>query len=1188
MPRRTPTGSWTLDCDERPGVSPAVRGIGVPRSGAVAVQGFKARTGLVFILGIVMLCSVPAHAFTTESTTELLLSADLDGDSRADLVIVDRVTGGYRIGYQLAPGVYTWAESRGSGVQDVTSVQAGRLLSLTRDTLAFASPIANRVNFLEATDPNAASTPVAVFVPGVGPNQAVPIDVGGAGNTAHDDLLVTTSDNGLLFQNRRAVLRNNAGTISTLEEDPQFVRSQLANVVQLAAGDSNLLGVIETSTTQTNFRTYALTSATPAFVIGASGVPNSGYLVGRFGVAATHQFLFWNRGASNLVNLRVNADTNGFEPALTLNIGAGVEQVFAVLGGTQPRLLVIVNGGAEGRLYTFDGQSTLNLAQTFLPPEGETFSGAFPFPDGNFKLLSGIGGRSANFHDATFDGAQFNISSSGTLPAVKPFGIAANVFLFENEPFVSGAPRLLISLNAADWSSQPIIAGNPKTLTTMAEGFGTATQGLHSAALRNLGTVPNEVNHALPNQYREPISLATMRPAIGDEVLDVTVSPPGGPQRNAVRVMLSANQANATVLYRTRPGGTWFTADPAGIWVYADTTVEFYARVQATDRKTRIQSVRYTFPESPSTQDSDGDGIPDYVEVAKGLDPTAGTDSDGDGFTDLEELLAGSNPLNADTNAVNAVPPESAHLKANAVFDLVQSPRPFDGVTGTPSVTATGTLVRVHNLPGAELATGLTANLGVVGVSDPAASIPNVEVDTTLKLLTLATEFHYAIATPGTDKQIGRELVAFVPMPPLEPPQVNYQLGNGSLTTEANNWLLAASNAYATLPQPVLAGEFGVEHTLAALLLERKLNEILVSRAMEGFNPSNLTLFPFRAAEVNRRAMTSDELRALQNRLDDLRPGWNLVALDSSIDAEVLPPGNPALDDLRKVAREVYRLSSLSNNAAPGAFPLPVDVLREFLFSGELHSNYLANAALTPGERTSAFNGATGLLASLAGRPTTNLNLEVTADSFSLDCTTLRIVGEAAEISLFFAPGVKYQFPDNFDLVPGSRVTVFGYTDLQDDQCAGADLEVISAALTYLPPPPIVDTDGDLLPDDWECLYGDNAYGDLDGDGISNLQEYLDGTDSKDANSKNPFQFNLGPPQIGISLAPGNQHKISWSYPEPYAGKMKFSLWQTDALGQPFQESPYLAVPVGNGQFEITLPAPPGATRFYVLTQGYL
>jgi hypothetical protein len=39
----------------------------------------------------------------------------------------------------------------------------------------------------------------------------------------------------------------------------------------------------------------------------------------------------------------------------------------------------------------------------------------------------------------------------------------------------------------------------------------------------------------------------------------------------------------------------------------------------------------YTFPEPPAEQDSDGDGVPDFVELANELNPNGGNDSDGDG-----------------------------------------------------------------------------------------------------------------------------------------------------------------------------------------------------------------------------------------------------------------------------------------------------------------------------------------------------------------------------------------------------------------------------------------------------------------------------------------------------------------------------------------------------------------------------
>src|SRR5262249_29244263 len=70
-------------------------------------------------------------------------------------------------------------------------------------------------------------------------------------------------------------------------------------------------------------------------------------------------------------------------------------------------------------------------------------------------------------------------------------------------------------------------------------------------------------------------------------------------------------------------------------------------------------------------------------------------------------------------------------------------------------------------------------------------------------------------------------------------------------------------------------------------------------------------------------------------------------------------------------------------------------------------------------------------------------------------------------------------------------------------------------------------TDGDGLPDNWELQHGlnpnsasgdDGADGDPDHDKFSNLQEYLAGTDPRDANSRLRI----------VSLANGG-HIVTWS-----------------------------------------------------------
>src|ERR1051326_7640212 len=128
-----------------------------------------------------------------ETANEFFGTGDFDGDGRADLVIVDKESGKYRLGYQLSAGAFTWVDCRPSGINDVTGFTIGKLLSTNLDALAFTGPDANQIVFVPASSPSEPSRQVMVpFSAAQGPNTIVAIDVGRAGKAALNDLFVSS------------------------------------------------------------------------------------------------------------------------------------------------------------------------------------------------------------------------------------------------------------------------------------------------------------------------------------------------------------------------------------------------------------------------------------------------------------------------------------------------------------------------------------------------------------------------------------------------------------------------------------------------------------------------------------------------------------------------------------------------------------------------------------------------------------------------------------------------------------------------------------------------------------------------------------------------------------------------------------------------------------------------------------
>jgi len=1139
------------------------------------------------LLLLALLGTGAARAFVSENAWEMQSDGDFNGDGRRDLLIVDKATGNYRIGYRQAGGDFTWASARASGIAPVTGLGIGKLNSLTFDSLALTGPEANRVNVLDANNPGAAGLPVSFYLPSLGPNLVVAMDIGGIGTNAYDDFYVASRLNGVAAFRETLVRNPGTSARTTLADNAIAWERERGNPLLLHTNRPARLGLFQRNVVAGTdyFSLYDLGGGTAALLtsVATSRSPQPfEFVSGQFVSTNPYtQVLLFPPTASYFYEYQVSEPSPG---TYALNYTNGfaitnyIARLFLLPGAGTNRLLVLDTNGVTATIYNFNGVTAPVPLQSLTATAGEHFTGAGVTGDGGFVAYSAPAGQtlSSRFSHWNWNVSAFTNRATGDLPRISSYSGSGNVMQFQFEPFVTNNPVLLRLNNAGDWSGSPAFSGAPGNISVRTESFLNATQGLANPSPVVLGAAHPLAAFGLANQYSNMISLFSFTPPAGDKVSDVSIAPLPGLYPTAVQLKFTAANPTDSIFFRAG-SGAWVTWSSGLVFqVFTNTTVQYYGRPSGGGANSAIKSAGYAFTHGPSTLDSDGDGVPDYVEIARGLNPNGGRDSDGDGYSDLEEMIRGTDPL-----AAGSVPTNWPHLDERAAFDLLVKPYPWDGFSNSASLCATGAVLRARDFQGSLLGVGSAGSN-----TWPLAWLSNVTIVAEDRLVAHATELHYDILTTNTDKTVGRELIGLTAVPQLTLPAVPYVYGGGSLATEAQNWINSASNTLANLPHATLTNHLAVDDTLKALLFELKTAQLLGARSNLWW--TNLTLFPFRVSDSSRTNPPQTLLLSLEQATNSF-PGYKLQTIFASISNQVENSLSPAIASLRAVTRDIYRINSLLNNTNPATFVSPVDEIRWFLWHGAFDSNYLAWAT-TSNQFAAATIGANAILANVAARPTTNISLVVRVDTLGGSCRILDWFGGGATFALQDSSGLPFGFPNNFELLPGSVVQVAGYTDVTNPVCAYPAIEVTSVLLNSVPLATDADGNGNLLVDSWEkkffgYLGAANPFQDSDGDGFSNLQEMLAGSDPRDIYGIPPVAIaNFQQPTLAMSSS-GGFMELHFLWPAAYIGNFNFGVRHAAALGLSFVDLPATGpTHVTGDEFKMTFPLPATAQHFYYLT----
>lgn len=1101
-----------------------------------------------------------------ETPTEFFAYGDFWGNGRRSYVVIDRVSGGMRAANTNGAGGLGMPNATATGLTDITGVAIGRFTLTANDAVAVTAPDANRVRIVGPV-----GALFDVWPPGVGPRHVTGLALPGGTSGLDDMICVTTQNSPILFGQFWRGLMLNGGSLSFSTWLTQYpsVEPESPLAVVMVDGEAATYADLQEGSKALNFAIYDAQNAPIPILTQRSGIPlGSRVVYGTFNPSHARSVFVFHVPGSNAIKISTLDATRQLGALVSVTLSAAADWLQPIQAGSEVWLAALTRGGSDLRLYSFDSSSIPSLEQTIAAPSGRDWTGLVPAADGGWFAASALHRQpSGTLQRYNFSGRHppFTAGYSYDLTALRTEELGSDVLLFNGKPFTDNNPILRGRYRAGGWSSQ--LNDEPQffgTIEGQIESWRGATLGLGSPTTSYLGILPAGVTHGLANQIAANASFYSLDAPIGGLADLITFDPPGGAQTVGIEVTLTAADPNTSIRYALGTSTRWLTyTDPIGP-LFGDTTVRAYGVNGSV--KTPIQSATYTFPAYPGDVDSDGDGLPDFVETQNGLDPlTSGLDSDGDGCPDLLEILIGTDP----TDALD-VPASSAIMAYSRYFQLSVEPKSHAGTAyGSPLVLAPsvapappiseGTWVTISRPDGSLEMEGNAINQpGGVMLLDLQRTVPNPPL-----FWVAGTPNRFMIDVHEHDRVRGRGVYRLLdytapPLDPLPRPSLT-----GTPTDQASQWVAAVRSHFQANARVAVGGPVSFTETVDLLLAENALGRIFQQR---GWIPTaKLSLTPFRGdSQISRwtpPAGTSqpDRYPVSEAWLAELPSaaygdnGYDWTALLAFIRTGVISP-TITRSGLDALAREAYRIGYHAFDDAQNPLNLaPFEALRTFLDTGVLPREY-GNLLTTPAAvltQALAYRNAFGK--ALPERDHTAAPLRLIAGANFFQDPWLVLETDPGGVSHWLADpqGKPFPQPSGFRILPGCRFLVTGH--LSDHAGGGNLLMVDSISLLDALMPGRTDTDRNLLVDNWESFHfgilGTDPFSDSDHDNYPVLQEMFENTDPRyttDYPTVPPLE--LRPPSLSLQYLYLNHCLLTWRWPARYHDWIQFQVERSQNL----------------------------------------